>query len=207
MSTGDWLACAALAGASLAAFGGFAFLVTGAQPAVVPGVLRDGRALAEFQLHALEDESWRTLLARAPELKRNGHSLAAFRFRSVLDDSWHSLSEYRGKVVLLNVWATWCAPCRGEVPGLERIQRELGRQGVVVFMVSSEDPDSIRKFLARSPTQTEQGYVSATNEGPNVAGVEGRPINCIVDRQGILREVLLGSVDSGDLADLVHKYL
>jgi len=207
MSTGDWLACAALAGASLAGFGGLAFLVLVAQPASVPGVLQNGRSLAEFQRQALEDESWRTLLARAPELKRNGHSLAAFRFRSALDDSWHSLSEYRGKVVLLNVWATWCAPCRGEVPGLERIQRELGPQGLVVIMVSSQDPDAIRKFLARSPARTEQGYVSGTNEGPNVAGFEERPINCIVDRQGILREFLMSSVDSGDLADLVHKYL
>jgi thiol-disulfide isomerase/thioredoxin len=172
-----WMAHIAIAGVSLLGLAGFAFLVLGAQRALGPGIAQ------------------------------NGHSLAAFRFQSVEDASWHSLGEYRGKVVLLNVWATWCGPCRGEVPELERVQRELGPKGVVVLMVSSEEPAVIREYLAQSPVRTEQGYVSGAPESRPITGIESRPLTFIVDRQGIAREFLIGTGNSKSFSELIGKYL
>ena len=58
----------------------------------------------------------------------------------------HSLGEYQGKVVVLNFWATWCAPCREEMPGFERLQARWGSRGVQFIGVSSEDGAKVAQF-------------------------------------------------------------
>src|SRR5213595_4189834 len=61
-----------------------------------------------------------------------------------------TLADYRGRVVLLNVWATWCEPCRVEMPSLERLSRKLGGGGFTVVAVSiDEDGDSVVAAFAR----------------------------------------------------------
>jgi thiol-disulfide isomerase/thioredoxin len=143
----------------------------------------------------------------APGSEQNGRSLSAFRFQSVSDNSWHSLDEYRGRVVLLNVWATWCGPCREETPALERVQQELGPRGVIVLMVSSEDPAVIRAFLARHAITVSQGYVTDAPESRSTMNMQSRPYSFIVDRQGIVREFVVGTGTYRRFSALVGKYL
>ena len=148
--------------------------------------------------------------AFAPGIAYSGHSLAAFRFQSIKDDSWHSLQEYRGKVVLLNIWATWCGPCRGEIPELEQTQRELGSRGVVVLMVSNEEPHLIREYLSRFPVEVEQGYVSDSPQATasrRLTGIGTTPLTFIVDREGVVREFLVGAANSERFSELSGKYL
>ena len=60
-----------------------------------------------------------------------------------------TLADYKGKIVLVNVWATWCEPCRAEMPSMEKLYREFGPQGLVIVAVSVDDPgteDQIRAF-------------------------------------------------------------
>jgi cytochrome c biogenesis protein CcmG, thiol:disulfide interchange protein DsbE len=78
-----------------------------------------------------------TLDARAPEL-------------SYVDTEGRrrNLAELQGKVVLLNFWATWCVPCRREMPMLSKMQREHAEQGLVVLYVSLEEPAVLEPFLA-----------------------------------------------------------
>jgi thiol-disulfide isomerase/thioredoxin len=59
------------------------------------------------------------------------------------------LAELRGRVVLVNFWATWCAPCRREMPMLSKLQRDYARQGLVVLYVSLEEPEVLTPFLAK----------------------------------------------------------
>ena len=172
----DWIARIAMGGVSLVGLAALAFLVFVAHRAFRPGIAQ------------------------------TGHSLAAFRFQSVKDDSWHSLSEYRGKIVLLNLWATWCGPCRGEVPDLERVQQDLGPKGVVVLMVSNQEPKLIREYLDKHPARTEQGYVAEDSESLYLTGIKGRPLTFIVDRQGVARQFLIGAGNSKRFADLIRKY-
>jgi thiol-disulfide isomerase/thioredoxin len=67
------------------------------------------------------------------------------------------LAEFRGRVVLLNFWATWCAPCRREMPMLSKLQREYARQGLVVLYVSLEEPEVLTPFLAQNRYDGLQG--------------------------------------------------
>lgn len=69
-----------------------------------------------------------------------------FAFKLVADDSPRSLADYRGKVIVLNLWATWCPPCREEMPMLERLQERYGKEGVVVIAVSDESTEQQAKF-------------------------------------------------------------
>src|SRR5207247_389832 len=60
----------------------------------------------------------------------------------------HSLAAYRGKIVILNFWATWCVPCKDEMPVLAEAQRRFGEQGVVVLAASLDD-NSTQQFIPR----------------------------------------------------------
>jgi thiol-disulfide isomerase/thioredoxin len=68
-----------------------------------------------------------------------------------LDGATYSRASLRGKVVLLNFWATWCAPCRKEMPDLERLSREFAGRGLVVLAVTDEKRDEVLAFLAKTP--------------------------------------------------------
>src|SRR5215211_1151825 len=78
--------------------------------------------------------------SKAPEL-----ALKDLRGRSL------RLSDYQGKVVLLNFWATWCPPCRAEMPDLIRMQREYGRRGLQVIGITypPEESREVRQFIRK----------------------------------------------------------
>ncbi len=60
----------------------------------------------------------------------------------------HKLSDYRGRDVLLVFWATWCGPCRMEVPGLIELRRTIGENKLAILAISNEKPDVVKKFVA-----------------------------------------------------------
>lgn len=65
-----------------------------------------------------------------------------------LDNRAHRLADYRGKVVLINFWATWCGPCRDEMPSIQELKRKLAGRPFVVLAVNLDEPETrIRKFL------------------------------------------------------------
>ena len=70
----------------------------------------------------------------------------------------HRLGEHKGEVVLVNIWATWCGPCRNEMPKLERLDRGHKQQGFTVFGLSDESVDVQRRFL-----ETGSGDLSASD--------------------------------------------
>jgi thiol-disulfide isomerase/thioredoxin len=92
------------------------------------------------------------LPAAAAELKPwSGGSTPALEL-SDLEGKKHSLADYRGKVVLVNFWATWCEPCREEMPSIERLRASLGGRPFAVLAINLAEPESrIRKFLEAVP--------------------------------------------------------
>ncbi|HMZ79117.1 MAG TPA: TlpA disulfide reductase family protein [Acidobacteriota bacterium] len=99
-----------------------------------------------------------------------------------------SLASYRGKVVVLNFWATWCGPCIAELPDFKAISSEFGPKGVQVIGLSIDGgPDVVKTFLQKNPLN----YVVAMSTGKvsSSYGVTGSiPQTFIIDRKGKLRK-------------------
>ena len=68
-----------------------------------------------------------------------------------LDGHERRLSGYQGKRLLLNFWATWCGPCREEIPRLNAAQRKFADQGAIVLGIAMDEPDRVRAYLAEQP--------------------------------------------------------
>ena len=68
-----------------------------------------------------------------------------------LDGNLHRLSDYRGRRVVVNFWASWCAPCVKEMPALDQAQRNFGERGPIVIGIAMDDPAHVRAFLAAHP--------------------------------------------------------
>ncbi len=107
---------------------------------------------------------------------------------SRLDGTTFRLEALRGKHVLLNVWATWCAPCREEMPALDRLQARLGagRFEVVALSIDASIKD-VRDFYAGLNIQSLQIYLGDYKEAPALLNVRGIPTTLLIDRDG--REV------------------
>lgn len=122
-----------------------------------------------------------------------------------------TLADWKGRVVLLNLWATWCAPCRKEMPALAKLQRELGSPGfeVVALAVDRAGADAAKKFLDSIDAKELALYVDATARGATALQAAGMPTTLLIDRQG--REIgrLTGAAewDSEDAKRLVRAHL
>jgi thiol-disulfide isomerase/thioredoxin len=134
--------------------------------------------------------------------------MAAFVFRKAPEDlpevkfldasaKERTLADWRGKVVLLNLWATWCLPCRKEMPALDRLQRELGSDQFQVVAVSVDRTglEGARKFLADTGAETLALYADPTARMGSTLRAAGLPATLLLDRQG--REIgrLLGPAE------------
>ena len=112
-----------------------------------------------------------------------------------LDGRGHRLEDYRGKVVLLNFWATWCAPCREEMPSIGQLKQKLAGRPFVVLSVNVDEPDSrIRTFLSQV---TLDFSVLLDPEGRTTRAWKVRvlPASFLIARDGRIRYVATGDLD------------
>jgi thiol-disulfide isomerase/thioredoxin len=105
-----------------------------------------------------------------------------------------SSDDLRGKVVLIDFWATWCQPCKKEMPGYQQLMDRYGQRGFVVIgfkfdtMADTEDPRAFaRRIGVRYPLA-----VATDDVKQRFGGVEGLPTSMLYDRRGILRQKIIG---------------
>ena len=126
-----------------------------------------------------------------------------------LQDSDHkvTLSQFRGQVVVLNFWATWCPPCVEETPSLVQMQARLKDKGVVVLAVSIDADDAAyHKFLK----EYNVNMVTVRDEAKKAStlyGTFGWPESYVIDRNGVIRRKFIGPVDwtSPEVTDYLSK--
>ena len=108
------------------------------------------------------------------------------------------LASLRGEVVLVNFWATWCEPCREEMPSLQRLQHKLGAKGFRVVAVNvGEGAARIRQFLERTPVSFTM-LRNADSEVMKAWRVRMLPASFLVDRKGMRRYQIVGEADYED---------
>ena len=103
-----------------------------------------------------------------------------------------SLAEYRGEVVYLDFWASWCGPCRESFPFMNELQRELAGEGLQILAVSvDKTAEDARRFLARYPAQFTVALDVAA-ACPTAFQLQGMPSSYIIDKDGAVRAVHAG---------------
>mgnify|MGYP005834577397 CR=1 FL=1 len=106
-----------------------------------------------------------------------------------------NLSSLRGRVVILNFWATWCPPCRAEMPSLNNLYRELRNIGLEVVAVSTDRSVSpVREYLSKNPLDIKV-LIDSDNRVSRQYKVFSIPTTFIIDRNGIIVERYLGEED------------
>ncbi len=125
-----------------------------------------------------------------------------------LDKKTISLESLKGKVVVLNFWATWCPPCRAEIPEFIRFYRDFAKEGVVIIGLGvNETEDALREFRDSNRIN----YPIANDKGNKVSslygGIRSIPTTLVIDRKGIIRNKRIGGIDRQELLDMVKPYL
>lgn len=97
-----------------------------------------------------------------------------------------SLADYRGKLVVLNIWATWCAPCREEMPALDRLQAQLGGKNFEVLALSIDQTgtDRVRTFFTETGIKTLSINIDPTARAGFTLGAIGIPTTLLIDSSG-----------------------
>ena len=96
------------------------------------------------------------------------------------------LEDHKGEVVLVNIWATWCGPCRAEMPKLDQLYQQRKHQGFIVFGVSDEEVDVQRKYVEQVPVT--YPLLTLRGEVPNIyRDIARYPAIFLIDRQGRLQ--------------------
>ena len=146
------------------------------------------------------------------DLRRSefGKPAGNFTFRLVSDGREQQLEAYEGQVVLLNFWATWCAPCLAELPDLNRLQERYGEEGLVVLTVSDEPRDELVRFEETMlPLITTNAFIPGRDVLPQpfrrTSAV--RPATFIIDREGDIQAYVKGAGDYAYFEQLIQPYL
>lgn len=132
-----------------------------------------------------------------------------FAFTLLESGETSRLHDYGGSVVLINWWATWCAPCLEELPDLNELQTKYADRGLVVLTISDETPETLADFERELPLKTIAGFVESTNELPNPyrRTLQVRPTSYVIDRSGVIRDFVLGAQDLPTFERMIAPYL
>ncbi|MBL9047353.1 MAG: TlpA family protein disulfide reductase [Tabrizicola sp.] len=111
------------------------------------------------------------------------------------EDGTHSLAEYRGKWVVLNFWATWCAPCRTEMPSLERLQVAMPEMAVVPVATGRNAVTGITRFFEEAGVKSLPILRDPKSELAHALGIVGLPVTLILNPEGQEVARLIGDAE------------
>lgn len=149
-----------------------------------------------------------TSCGKGPKVAVVGEIAPDFTLLDRKGTTW-TLSELRGQVVFVNFWATWCPPCREEMPSMQRLYAKLPKDRFkMVAILNKDDPALADKFAAKFGITIPILNDQENNVGPRY-GLTGLPETYIVDKKGVLREKFIGPApwDSIGVTQMLMKYM
>lgn len=125
-----------------------------------------------------------------------------------LSGTERSLEDYRGKVVLLNFWATWCKPCTTEMPAMQTVYDALQEKDFVVVAINElEDVQKVREHI-QEHQHTFEVLLDPDNHVANMYGVVGLPVSVFIDQNGKVQKVIKGGLLTEEsILETVHPLL
>lgn len=118
-----------------------------------------------------------------------------------------SLTDYRGKVVLLDFWATWCAPCQEEIPHFVEMQNQYGSSGLQVVGISMDDDAKPVQEFYRQHQLNYPVAVGDTKLAERFGGILGLPVTFVIDRQGRITKKFVGATDTSVIEKEIKNQL
>jgi peroxiredoxin len=170
-------------------------------------VSRDNLVILATALLAAGLGGWlqhRSRLAHAPEgvaVAQAGQPAPALDLPD-LQGQWHRLTDYRGRRVLLNFWASWCGPCLDELPALDAAQDKFGESGAIVLGIAMDDPARVRAFLAEHPVRFPILLGRMTTPSTSLVfgdDAEILPYSVLIDTDGHVIATRRGPLDAATL--------
>jgi cytochrome c biogenesis protein CcmG, thiol:disulfide interchange protein DsbE len=146
---------------------------------------------------------WRLVQAEEGGVGK-GDAAPDFTLRRLDSDGQLALSELRGKVVVLNFWASWCDPCREEAPVLERTWKEYGPTRLVVLGVDSNDLGSAGRRFAERYGMTYPLVHDGSQKLTRPYGLTGLPETFVIDRRGRILGAIAGPLNASD--EITRRY-
>ena len=131
--------------------------------------------------------------------------LSDLRYLDAATGSEKKLSDLKGRVVLLNIWATWCPPCRREMPDLDSLEHAYSGSGLTVLALSDEDMPTVSAFLREHRYRFAGGTFSMTPD--MISGIGTRPVSILIDRNGEVADMVVGARGLGFFEGWIRKYL
>lgn len=126
-----------------------------------------------------------------------------------IDDEKKKLSDYKGKVVLLNFWATWCPPCIREMPSMERLHQQINTEGFHILAINQmEDADQVFAFYGQLEIDpTFEILFDLTSEVARNYAVKGLPTTYLIDKKGKIRYRAVGGRDFNhpEVVNIINK--
>lgn len=139
-----------------------------------------------------------------------GSEAPDFRATDLATNQPRTLASYAGQVVLLNVWATWCQPCRVEMPGIQHLHEQLGPEGLKVVAISIDEggADAVREF-AREYGLTFDILHDPSRAIERIYQTTGVPESFVLNREGRIVKKVIGAAewDSAVNRDLIRRLL
>ena len=128
-----------------------------------------------------------------------------------MDEELHKLADYKGKVVMLNFWATWCPPCRREMPSMERLHQSLNKDDFVVLAINQmETPDHVFAYTGQLDVDPTFTLLFDTDSKVSLSyRVNGLPTTYLIDKQGNVRYRAVGGreFDHPKVVAIIQKLL
>jgi len=149
--------------------------------------------------------------------KPKGAELAPELTLKDLDDKNVSLADYKGKVVLVNFWATWCEPCRGEIPELIELQRKYGPRGFVLLGIAldEEGKSVVAPFVAKERFDVDgqkspmdyKILIGNDEAADKFGGLFGYPTSILISRDGKQVKRVTGAISADEMAKTIESLL